>query len=131
MGSTDAHLSAPVIDRAVLEDLSAIDPAIVVDLVHAFVSDVPHRIVALERSAAERSGNDILREAHGLKGGACAIGAVRLAELCAAIETDACAGHFDDAIARTRGLMPAFVELTQTLERISATVDSRSHRGAA
>ena len=131
MGSTNSHLSAPVVDTTILNELSMIDPAIVVDLVHAFVSDVPHRIVALQRAVSEKSGNDILREAHGLKGGACAVGGIRLAELCAAIETDACAGHFEDAAARATALMTAFVELKQALERTSATLGSVPRLGAA
>jgi HPt (histidine-containing phosphotransfer) domain-containing protein len=117
MRSTSAS-SSPVLDVTVLEELSAIDEGIVADLVHAFTSDVPLRLAALRSSVSAASGNDILREAHGLKGGACAVGATRMAEVCALIEDDARAGRFADATLRAGRLQAEFEAVRVALDSL-------------
>lgn len=116
MDALNFAADSPVLDTTVLTDLSSIDADIVTDLVQAFVSDVPVRIDTLRVGVEARSAAAILREAHGLKGSAFAVGAVRMAALCAAIEDDAHAGRFDEAAARWGCLGSEFVEVRQALE---------------
>jgi hypothetical protein len=47
MGAPAMESSGPVLDHTVLEELNEIDEGIVVDLVHAFSTDVPGRLSAL------------------------------------------------------------------------------------
>lgn len=120
MVPASAALSTPVLDVTVLKELSSIDEGIVADLVHAFISDVPLRLAALRAAIAATSGNDILREAHGLKGGACAVGAARMAELCAVIEDDARAGRYADATMRAGRLQAEFEAVSMALNALVA-----------
>lgn len=126
MGANAMESAGPVLDRRVLEELNEIDEGIVADLVHAFSTDVPGRLSALSKGIAARSANDILREAQGLKGGACAVGAVRMAELCAHLENDARAGRFDNASARADRLQGAFDEVRDALTLAVAAMALRA-----
>lgn len=128
MGAANLAPSSPVLDVTILEELNSIDEGIVADLVQAFTSDVPGRLSALRAGIAANSANDILREAHGLKGGACAVGAVRMAELCAMLEDDARAGRFAEATIRAGRLQGEFEAVHVALSGlITAAVSATRH----
>jgi CheY-like chemotaxis protein len=67
------------------------------ELVDIFTTETPETIAALERAIASGDAAGVRRAVHGLKGSAGFIGAVRLRDICAAIEE---AGGVEAAAAR-------------------------------
>ena len=113
-------LETAVLDESVLAELRTLGPDVVVEILDLFVVDVPSRLVKLQRAIDQRLPDDVLREAHSLKGSALAIGASRLALLCAAIERDAREGQLDQAVRRSSKLEAEFAEVRQALTAVRA-----------
>src|SRR5215510_12747486 len=99
-----AEPSTPVVDQSVLSELETLGPDVVAEILELFITDAPARLAKLREAVSAQSRDGIVREAHGLKGSALAVGAVRFAMLCAAVEHAAREGRLDDAIARSSGL---------------------------
>lgn len=80
----------PVLDPATLDRLRELnepgEPDIVIELLTLFLADAPARLAAV--AAAQRAGDarGLQRGAHGLKGAAANIGALRLQALCHRLE---------------------------------------------
>ena len=110
--------SVPVLDTVVLTELEVLGADMVGEIVGLFVADVPQRLAKLHDAIAEQSQDAILREAHGLKGSALAVGAARLAGLCAAIEHDARAGLLDRVVAQWPNLEPEFADVRRAFAEI-------------
>jgi HPt (histidine-containing phosphotransfer) domain-containing protein len=72
---------------------------------------------------AERDGADIARAAHGLKGSASTLGAVRVSDLATQIERAGRDGRVDDAAALLEQLVPA---VDRASEALSAAVQNGS-----
>jgi histidine phosphotransfer protein HptB len=106
----------PVLDESVLSELQTLGADVVAEIFALFVTDVPTRLAKLQQAIDARSGDAILREAHGLKGSALAVGAARLANLCLAIEHDAREGQLDRAAARSVGLDAAFADVRYAMK---------------
>lgn len=68
-------------------------------IIEAFFADVPAKLDAFRAGLADADGEAVSRTAHTLKGGCPYVGAVRLYELCEAVETAIAAGDFDRAAA--------------------------------
>jgi HPt (histidine-containing phosphotransfer) domain-containing protein len=96
--------TTPILDTSILDQLRAIDPGFIKELVATFLEDAPKRLQALGTAVAGRQCDAIWREAHGLKGSALGIGAARMASVCQAIETAAAAGALDQVVAYHAGL---------------------------
>src|SRR5215510_2526510 len=105
-----AEPAVPVLDQRVLSELQTLGTDVVAEILDLFVRDVPNRLSALRLALDDRSPDAVLREAHGLKGSALGIGAMRLAHLCAAIERDARDGQLDRAAAGSARLEEEFAE---------------------
>jgi HPt (histidine-containing phosphotransfer) domain-containing protein len=99
--------SLPVLDETSLAELRDLGPEAFDEVVLLFATDVPQRLARLHQAVTMGEADAVRREAHGLKGGALAVGAVKMAHLCAAlehggvcidlgVETDV-ASAFDDA----------------------------------
>jgi HPt (histidine-containing phosphotransfer) domain-containing protein len=110
-----AEQAVPVLDQSVLSELQTLGTDVVAEISDLFVRDVPNRLNALRQAIDERSRDVILREAHGLKGSALGVGAMRLAHLCAAIESDAREGRLDRAAAGSARLEEEFGEARRAL----------------
>ena len=108
----------PVLDESVLSELQTLGADVVAEIFALFVTDVPTRLAKLQQAIDTRSGDAVLREAHGLKGSALAVGAARLANLCLAIEHDAREGQLDQAAARSVGLDAAFADVRYAMKDI-------------
>ena len=111
-----ARSASPVLDDSVLSELQTLGAEVVAEIIDLFLADVPVRLVKLTQAIADRSRDAVLREAHGLKGSALGVGAVRLADVCAAIEHDARDGNLDSAIARSSTLEGEFAETRDALK---------------
>ena len=110
-----AEHGVPVLDQRVLSELQTLDIDVVAEIFDLFVRDVPNRLLALHKAIENRSCDAILREAHALKGSALGVGAMRLAQLCAAIEGDAREDQLDRACARSANLEGEFAEAHRAL----------------
>lgn len=108
----------PVLDAVALNKLQMLGAEVVGEIVQLFMLDVPDRLVKLRHAVAAQSSDTIMREAHALRGSALAVGAARLARLCAAIESDARAGLLDKAIDRSTELESAFEEVHEALRQV-------------
>ena len=110
-----AEGSVPVLDHAVLSELETLGADIVAEIVDLFLGDFPERLRKLQQAVNVRSKDAVLREAHGLKGSALAVGAARLASLCAAMECDARDGLLDRAAGQLFHLEPEFAKVRSAL----------------
>jgi HPt (histidine-containing phosphotransfer) domain-containing protein len=115
-----AETSVPVLDDSVLSELQTLGPDVVAEIFDLFIADVPNRLVKLRQAFNDRSLDLVLREAHGLKGSALAIGASRLASLCAAIESEARGGLLDRGTALSSALESEFAEVRTALNDVRA-----------
>ncbi|KAA0256457.1 MAG: PAS domain S-box protein [Acidobacteria bacterium] len=79
------------IDRTALEKLRSLaspgEADVVTPLIDLFVRDAPQKIAAMEKAVAEGNLAGVTRSAHALKSSAASLGALRLAALCALVET--------------------------------------------
>jgi HPt (histidine-containing phosphotransfer) domain-containing protein len=108
----------PVLDQRVLAELQTLGTDVVAEIFDLFFSDVPNRLVALRQAIDDGSRDVILCEAHGVKGSALGVGAMRLAHLCAAIEQSARDGQLDHASARSTELESEFANVRDALRRV-------------
>jgi HPt (histidine-containing phosphotransfer) domain-containing protein len=107
--------TAPILDGVALGELERLGADVVSEIVQSFVLDVPQRLIKLRSEVAVQSSAGIVREIHALKGSALAVGATRLARLCAAIERDARAGFLDEAMARSSEIESVFEDVRGAL----------------
>ena len=110
------------IDRAVIADLHQLtpdgEPSIVDELIDAFVEDTPAQLAAMRAAVAAGDARALDAAAHRLKGGSGALGARRLAALCAQIEGLARVGALDDAVLPLEALADEFHVVRADLERL-------------
>ncbi|MDP1569150.1 MAG: Hpt domain-containing protein [Vicinamibacterales bacterium] len=80
----------PVLDHATLDRLRELnepgEPDIVIEVLTLFLEDAPARVAAVAAAQAAGDARGLERAAHGLKGSAGNIGALRLQALCHRIE---------------------------------------------
>ncbi len=72
----------PVAFGSLVDMLDEIGPEVFVDVLELYLKDAPPRARSLDRLG----DTELRREAHGLRGSAASIGAIRLASLCEALE---------------------------------------------
>jgi HPt (histidine-containing phosphotransfer) domain-containing protein len=102
---TPAHPWPPVgtqvLDQAalaILRDLQETgQPDLLLEITTVFFADARRRIGEIEGAIVRSEPAEVHGAAHAIKGGAWVIGAMRLAQACAALEEDAAAGRLDDA----------------------------------
>jgi HPt (histidine-containing phosphotransfer) domain-containing protein len=98
MSTCNQSAALPVLDPSVLGCLrEACGDDMIAEIVGLFVVDVPQRLSTLNAAIASTSAGHVSREAHGLKNSAVAVGALRMASICDAIEQAARAGSLTDA----------------------------------
>jgi HPt (histidine-containing phosphotransfer) domain-containing protein len=98
MATCDQSPTLPVLDPGVLDGLRvACGDDMIAEIVGLFVVDVPQRLSTLAAAIAATSAERVSREAHGLKNSALAVGAMRMASICDAIEQAARAGTLTEA----------------------------------
>ncbi len=103
--------AAPALDRPTLDallDAVGGDRSFLVELIDAYLTDSVSVIGAMEAAAASASVPDLVRPAHTLKSNSANLGALRLAELCRALEADARDGSVDDPVARVAAVRTEF-----------------------
>ncbi len=96
---------APLVDRAVVDELLTSvmgDEAFVRDLVETFAGEAEVHLGALAEAAERRDAAGAVRPAHTLKSSGAIIGAIRLSELCRAIEAAGRAGVADGLAEQSR-----------------------------
>ncbi len=70
-----------------LRELAGDDPAILQELIDLFLTDAPKLIDQMRRALEDQDGTALRRTAHVLKGSGGQIGALRVQDICATIET--------------------------------------------
>lgn len=88
--SIDVSAQSQSIDFNVLDDLRSLqdegDPDLVAEVVQLFLEDSPQRVVAIRTAASAGDASLLGAAAHGLKGSAANVGAVRLRAVCERLE---------------------------------------------
>jgi CheY-like chemotaxis protein/HPt (histidine-containing phosphotransfer) domain-containing protein len=110
--------TAPIFDRAILEDRLMGDADVIAGIIDVFLEDTPRRIETLKGYAARGDLENAGREAHSIKGAAAGIGGEALRRAASEVEK---AGHVGDAerlVAMTPRLENRFAELRQALASI-------------
>ncbi len=114
---------AAVIDWAKLDELRALqaegEPDFALEMIALFLENVPQLMTAIRQSIDEQSPPELQRNAHTLKGSSASLGAVRLAELCFALEKLGRDGTVEDALDR-------LAEVTQEFDRVQAAFQAQS-----
>jgi signal transduction histidine kinase/CheY-like chemotaxis protein/HPt (histidine-containing phosphotransfer) domain-containing protein len=113
----------PVLDGAVFGALAGTDASLAAELARLFARESRAALAGLRAAMAERDGADIARAAHGLKGSASTLGAVRVSDLATQIERAGRDGRVDDAAALLEQLVPA---VDRASEALSAAVQNGS-----
>lgn len=116
----------PVLDAATLDGLFHLEKAvgreIVRPVVDSFEAETPGRVARMRQAIETGDAEDLRFTAHGLKGSAAQLGALRLAELCGELEAWSRNGHGDGADERLRLLEEeASRALDALLERLRRT----------
>ena len=120
----DGNGGGPV-DQAVLDQLVAIDESgkLLTEVIDTFLRLAPVRLAALARAAERKDAGGLERAAHSFLGSCGSLGAGRMADICAALETAARGGSTDAAPARVEQLSAEYVgvkaALTKRKERVS------------
>ncbi|MGA2190682.1 MAG: ATP-binding protein [Steroidobacteraceae bacterium] len=116
------NLSSAPVQVSVLEALVGTDPQLIQDFLQAFAVSAGRSATELAEACGKQRSKDAAEIAHKLKSSARSVGALRLGELCAAIEA-----------AGTAGDLPLLAELYPDFEREMAVVDGylRSLRARA
>lgn len=73
--SSDDTASSPVLDEAMLAEVTGGDPDLIRELAELYISDSGEQLESMERALAARDIEGVGRIAHGLKGASASIGA--------------------------------------------------------
>ena len=102
------RFDSPVLDRAVLERIrelgGAAKPDLLSKVLQLFLHDAPRHLAAIQQAWQRRDGHVIATAAHALKSSSAHTGALRLAAMCAALESEARAGDLGRAEAAVASL---------------------------
>ncbi|MEZ4407558.1 MAG: response regulator [Polyangiales bacterium] len=108
--SSPGGTTALPIDLGVLHALRALDDGadgLVLEVIAAFVDELPQRLDAIGEAVASRSAEGLARAAHALRGGALGVGAHGLASLAQELERAATDPDTDDVAAAQRVTLEA------------------------
>ena len=94
------------------------EPDLVVEVLTLFLDDAPARVDAVTNAFAAGAAADLRRAAHGLKGAAGNIGALRLQALCARVEEHASLGQVRETGEDVAGLPAEFDALNREIRRV-------------
>jgi CheY-like chemotaxis protein len=114
---TAAHSVAPplAVDRDVLTSLAAIagaqNPTLVDELIELFLGSTPVRITELRQALKKKDAKRLREVAHDLRGSSGQLGASRMEQTCASIETLARTGYL-------KGMRQLIDQLDPDLERV-------------
>lgn len=89
------RFNAPTLDTSVLEELrqySDEEQDLADELIEIFLEDSPKQLMALQRALQNADFGEVEKRSHRLKGSAGSIGALRLREICEALEITARVG---------------------------------------
>jgi PAS domain S-box-containing protein len=123
-GERSVDEDAEILDAGVLDELRSIDasdPEFLPAVIALYLDDAPERIDALRRAIAARDDEATWRAAHAFKGACANVGARRLVELCAAIESDGRSGSSGRTPLLFEMLESAFGEAAGALEQAGRT----------
>ena len=107
----------PVLDPKPLQDLLDLgaDADLILELIALFQEDVPVHMAALRRALDAADAEQVLHEAHQLKGALGNLGLARFADLAGRIEAQAREGNLEQAPALVEAFPAAFEEAVQAL----------------
>ncbi len=107
----------PGLELEVISNLYQLRPAVVADLVHNFLSSAAHRVSLIRKAVGTADDQALRRAAHSLKGSSGTMGAHRMAELCAELETRGRVRALEKAIAAS-GIEAEAAKLEEELESV-------------
>ena len=114
---------AAVIDWVKIDELRALqaegEPDFAQEMIALFLENAPQLMTAIRQSIDAQSPPELQRSAHTLKGSSASLGAVRLAELCFALEKLGREGTVEGALVQ-------LTEVAQELDRVRVAFQARS-----
>ncbi len=113
---SDPDAVPPPLDFEQLRDSTLDDAAFGREITGVFIRQAQEQLAAMTGALAERDAGALRALAHRLKGGALALGALRVCAAAAALEEAAEAGALDTAESRLGGVRSAFQEVRRILE---------------
>lgn len=106
-----------VIDRRVLAEVLGLqdegDSQFVKDLLTAFQESTTEAISGIDAAISNQDPKTVASLAHRLKGSCLSLGAVRMADVCAALETDAQLGSLEGGKERLERIRAEFEQVEQ------------------
>jgi PAS domain S-box-containing protein len=112
--------SASVLDQNVLDKLRGLrqpgEPDPVVELIDLFLEDMPKHTRKMEEALKREDAAGLKSAAHSLKGSSRNMGALRLGQLCADLETQAKEGNLTQAPQLFADIQAEFAEVQKALE---------------
>jgi len=105
----------PIILRQ-LTELEATGPGLVARLLHNFIDQAPKRIAVIASAVAAGDATAVREQAHALRGSSLNIGAMRLANICKRLESQAKLGNLQGAEESIDRLTDEFVRVRETKE---------------
>jgi signal transduction histidine kinase/HPt (histidine-containing phosphotransfer) domain-containing protein/FixJ family two-component response regulator len=114
------RFDSPVLDRAVLERIRELGgsarPELLGTVLQLFLHDAPRHLAAIQQAWQRRDAAVIATAAHALKSSSAHTGAMRLAAICAALESDARAADLGRAEAAVASLEGEWRSLRRQIE---------------
>jgi CheY-like chemotaxis protein len=107
------------VDDSVLDQLLAIDEngGLLAEVIETFIRIAPLRLSALKKAARKKDAPGLERTAHSFLGSCGNLGATRMAEICALLETRAQGGSTDGAPELVDELHSEYAEVKTALQR--------------
>ncbi|HEU5284185.1 MAG TPA: Hpt domain-containing protein [Burkholderiales bacterium] len=125
--SRSTEPSAAAFDRAALDAIRALDEGgaagLLQQVVQLYLESAPRLIAELRRAGADGDATAVRNAAHSLKSSSANVGAVRLAEMCKAIEHAARAGVL-------RGDLPSVEDIEREFEALRPALEREAGRAA-
>jgi PAS domain S-box-containing protein len=111
--------SGEPVDQSVLDQLLGIDElgGLLAEVIETFLRIAPLRLTALKKAARKRDAAGLERTAHSFLGSCANLGATRMAEICALLETRAQTGSTDGAPSLVEELHSEFALVKAALQR--------------
>ena len=99
--------------------------SLLVEVIDTFLRIAPVRLSVLGRAAGKKDAGQLERTAHSFLGSCANLGAVRMAEICALLETRARGGSVDGVLALVEELHAEYGKVKATLEERRERVRAR------
>lgn len=119
----------PVLDPIAIAELRAMagdEPILVSQIIDCYLQESPSLITAMREAISQQNGAALMRAAHSLKSSSQSLGAVRMAEVCLALEQ---MGRSSNIASQEQEIAMTMAQLVAEYQRVEAALTlERDHR---